>query len=203
MIHTVKRRGWLWLALALTASQAGHLVAYQLRFGSSALEIQSTGAHWYFLSSAKTALGVVALAMLAALLVVGLGRVAAGRRLEPESGTPFVRALASIYTLQLGLFVVQETVEAIVGKGHLVSVPSLLLWGAAGQLPVALVATLAWRWLGARVRPAIGAIRVTYSTQPLVVVVTPIVAAASPIAFIARAGERGSFTRRGPPFSSF
>ncbi len=189
------------LAMALIASQAGHLVAYQLRFGGAALEVQSTGAHWYFLASAKTALGVVALALLAALFVVGLGRLAAGRRLEPDSSTPFVRTLAAVYTLQLGVFVVQETAEAISGQGGLVSVPSLLLWGAVGQLPVALAAALAWRWLGARVRPAVTAIRLTLAERerPLVLAVAPAPATAALAAVVVRNRVTGAFTRRGPP----
>jgi hypothetical protein len=199
----VKRRLWLMFALAVTASQAGHLAAYQLRFGGAAIDIQSTGAHTYFLSSAKTALGVVALAMLAALFIIGLGRLAAGRRLEPDSVTPFVRTLAAFYTVQLGVFVMQETAEAVVGQGGLVSVPALLLWGAVGQLPVALVASLAWRWLRARVRPALAAIRVTFAVRPLVVAVAPTTVAFAPILLAARAGARGEPTRRGPPVSSF
>ena len=194
----MKRRGWLLAAMALTASQAGHLLAYQLRFGSAAAEIQSTGAHWYFFASLRTALGLMALAMLAGLFVVGFGRLAAGRRLEPNSSTTLVRTLASLYTMQLGVFAVQETAEAILGQRHLASVPSLLLWGAVGQLPVALVAALAWRWLGARIRPALAAIRLTYATQPLVLAVAPVATIAAS-GHLATVVARGSFTRRGPP----
>ena len=189
------------VAIALSAAQAGHLLAYQLRFGGAALDVQTTGVHWYFIASAKTALGLTALAALVVLFVIGLGRLAAGRRLDPDSSTPFIRALAAMYTVQLGVFVVQETVEAVLGNGHLVSVPSLLLWGAAGQLPVALVAALAWRWLGARIQPAIAAIGVMLARQPLVLVGAPLVTEPAAAAFVSRATERGSFTRRGPPFS--
>ena len=188
------------LATALTASQAGHLVTYQLRFGGAALDIQSSGAHEYFLAPAKTAIGVVALAMLAALFVVGFGRIAAGRRLQADSTTPFVRTLATVYSLQLAVFVVQETAEALLGQVHLASVPALLLWGAVGQLPVALAAALAWRWLGARVRPAIAAIRCALTVRPFVPAVSPIVLAA-PVYVWTRDRLRFDFTRRGPPTS--
>ena len=185
-------------AIALAGAQAGHLIAYQIRFGPGAVQVQSTGAHAYFLAPAKTAIGIVALAAVATLFMVGFGRLVAGRRLEADSAGPFMRTLAAMYTLQLGVFVVQETVEAIAGRGHLLSVPALLLWGAAGQLPVALGASLAWRWLGARVRPALAAIHVPNAVQPLVPALAP-VALPSVQVVAAPAGRRGSFTRRGPP----
>ena len=94
------------------------------------------------------------------MLIVGAARVAGGRRIEPGSSPSFVRLLAVLFTLQLGCFAVQETAEALVGGGRVGSAPLLLLWGTAGQLPVALAATLALRWLGARVRPALAALRV-------------------------------------------
>ena len=192
-------------ALALTAAQAGHLVAYQVRFGGAAAAIQTVGPHWYFLSAARTAVGLIALATLAALLVIALGRLASGRRLAPDSSTPFVRTLAAIYTLQLAVFFVQETAEAILGQGHLVPVPSLLLWGAIGQLPVAVMVTLALRWLGARVRPALAAIRLA---PAITVEEFAWVPSAPRLRFaIATSVARrdvltAGFSRRGPPPSS-
>src|SRR5260370_42705300 len=58
------------LALGLLGSQAGHLLAYQLRFGAAAHQIQSTGVHAYFPLVAKTALGAVAAALIGGLLLV-------------------------------------------------------------------------------------------------------------------------------------
>ena len=154
------RRALAVLGVGVAGSQAGHLLAYQLRFGDAAQQLQAAGAHAYFPAVAKTAAGLVSLALLAAMLIVGAARVAGGRRIEPGSSPSFVRLLAVLFTLQLGCFAVQETAEALVGGGRVGSAPLLLLWGTAGQLPVALAATLALRWLGARVRPALAALRV-------------------------------------------
>jgi hypothetical protein len=155
-----RRFAWWLLATAFIGSQAGHLLAYQLRFGHAAMQLQSSGSHGYFLASAKTGLGIAAFALLGVLLLLGAGRVVSGRRLPSESPAPFVRALAAAYTIQLACFVVQETVEAMTGSGGGPgSAPSLMLWGAAGQLPVALAVTIALRWLSARVRPALDAVR--------------------------------------------
>jgi hypothetical protein len=192
------------LAIALIAAQAGHLVAYSLRFGGAALDVQATGAHWYFLSVAKTALGLAALAALVVLLVIGFGRLAVGRRLEPDRNTPFIRTLAAMYTLQLGVFVVQETVEAMAGGGHLGSAPALMLWGAIGQLPVALAVTIALRWLGVRVRPALAAIRL--ATLPIVHEILCALSAPAPRIATVTVAPRyllaGGLRRRGPPISS-
>src|SRR5207245_10628986 len=111
----------------------------------------------YFPSLAKTGLGVAALTLLVALLIVGAGRVATGRRIKPEAAPSCVPLVAALYTIQLACFAAQETIEALIGGGS-VSVPTLLLLGTLGQLPVAVVATVAVRWLGARLRPALAAI---------------------------------------------
>ena len=153
-----RRGAWLLLGLGLIGSQAGHLVAYALRFGSAAQAVQSTGAHAYFPTVAKTGLGLAALALLVGLLVVGVGRVASGRRIEPDSGPSLMRLVAALYTIQLACFAAQETIEAIAGGGPVTPAPVLLLIGTAGQLPVALVAALAMRWWGARLRPALAAL---------------------------------------------
>ena len=161
-----KRFGWWLLAAALVGSQAGHLIAYRLRFGDAAMQVQSTGAHVYFLSSAKTGLGIAALVVLGLLLVVGAGRVASGRRPQADVAAPLVGTLAAVYTVQLTAYAVQETVEAMLGGGHFGSVAELLLWGALGQLPVAVAVTLIVRWLGRRVGPALAAI--TLPALPIV-----------------------------------
>jgi hypothetical protein len=77
------------------------------------------------------------------------------------SAPPFVPMLAAMYTIQLLCFTVQETAEALAGGGRATPLVDLLLLGALGQLPVALVTALAVRWLLARVRPAIATLRVT------------------------------------------
>jgi hypothetical protein len=154
-----RRLAWIVAAVALAGSQAGHLVSYELRFGSGALQVQAEGAHSYFLSLVRTGLGFAAFAALAALLVIGAGRVAGRRRLVPATAPSLLRVLAALFSLQLACFVVQETAEAVLGGDRLNPAGTLLLWGAAGQLPVALVAAIALRWLLTRFGPALAAIR--------------------------------------------
>src|SRR5438046_7409419 len=85
-----KRVVWIVPAFGLIGSQAGHLLAYELRFGNAAQQVQSAGAHSYFPSLAKTGLGVAALTLLVALFIIGAGRVGTGRRIKPEATPSFV-----------------------------------------------------------------------------------------------------------------
>ena len=199
-----KRFGLWMLGTAVIGSQAGHLLAYQLRFGDAAMQLESSGAHGYFLSSARTGLGLGALAVLGLLLLIGAGRVASGRRMEAEAPAPFVRTLAAVYTIQLACYVVQETAEAMAGGGRFGSAPGLLLWGAIGQLPVALAVTIALRWLVARVRPALAAIM--QPALPILQEITPALGApALQLSTITVASDEvlaAGFSRRGPPSSS-
>jgi len=198
---SVKRVVWIVPAFGLIGSQAGHLLAYELRFGNAAQQVQSAGAHSYFPSLAKTGLGVAALTVLVALFIVGAGRVATGRRIEPDAAPSFVRLVAALYTIQLASFAVQETIEAVAGGGPIVSAPTLLLLGTAGQLPVALVGALALRWLGARLRPALAALALGtgafYRRDTNVVALRTWQLAAEPL----RADNTitAGFNRRGPP----
>jgi uncharacterized membrane protein YjfL (UPF0719 family) len=146
--------------VGVLGSQAGHLVAYALRFGGGAQQIQSTGAHAYFPSLVKTGLGAAAFAFLGALAVIGFARLLGGGRIEKDSVPSFVRLLAVLYTVQLACFGVQETAEALLGGTQAASATDLLLWGTAGQLPVALVGALAMRWLLARLGPALAHLKV-------------------------------------------
>ncbi len=72
--------------LAVAGAQAGHLLAYDLRFGAAAQQIQAGGAHAYFPAFVKTALGCAALLLLAALLVIGAARTVAKRTQPYYSG---------------------------------------------------------------------------------------------------------------------
>lgn len=189
-------------SLAALASQAGHLIAYQLRFGAAAQAVQSSGAHAYFPGLAKTGLGLAATAVLGALLVTGFARLATGRRLEAEAPPSYVRMLAALFTLQLAIYAAQETLEARLAGSALGSAADLLLWGAIGQLPAAAAAALALRRLLARLGPAVEAIlvAVTATVQPVAPALAP-VAVALPIdapAFGIRIAAT-SLTRRGPP----
>jgi hypothetical protein len=188
------------LAVGLVASQAGHLLAYALLYGPVAGRMQSTGAHSYFPTFVKTAFGLAAAFVLLSMVVIGLARLLAGRRLESSSSPSYLRLLAMLFCLQLTFFVVQESVEIAAGAPA-TSAPALLLWGSLGQLPVAVVAALALRWIAVRVAPAIasllrpmaGAIRLTQY-----VVATPAlplaVEAATPLTTLSL-----TVTRRGPP----
>ena len=130
------RRAVAVLGVAFLASQAGHLLAYELRFGAAAQQLQGSGTHAYFPSMAKTLLGAGAMLLIAALLIIGWARVATGRKIEPESAPSLLRLLAVTYTLQLALFVAQETIEGSRSS-------EIVLWGFLGQLPVALVGAVA------------------------------------------------------------
>lgn len=188
------------LGAGALASQAGHLLAYSLRFGATAPLVQSSGVHQYFPALAKTGLGLLAVAFVSGLLVVALARVIAGR-LDKDSAPSYVRLLAALYTLQLAVFAGQETIEAAIGGGRASSAAVLILWGTAGQLPVAAVAALAVRWLLARVGPAL-----TRVLSLFVPVVQPLVASLAarpmpPLAY-AVAGIHNvalDHSRRGPP----
>lgn len=180
------------------------MVAYGLRFGSAAVTLQSSGAHVYFPALAKSGIGIAALALIAGLLLVGVARIASGRRIEIESAPSYVRLLAGLFTLQLALYSVQETLEAQLGGAAFGSASDLLLWGAIGQLPVAAVAALALRWLFASLRPALGVISLWSAPADLaadfVLVQVPLAVRReqpAPVAAVAAA----PLSRRGPPLS--
>jgi len=198
---TVKRV-WLAIGLAVLASQAGHLLAYQLRFGAAAQQIQSSGAHLYFPGLVRASLGVAAMLILSGIFVVGLARILSGRPIRPDSTPPFLRLFAAMFTLQLAWFAGQEVVEALVAGAPVASAADLLLWGTLGQLPVALVAAAGLQWLLARVEAAITEIRIALASIPSQLFSPGI---AIPIwihagrAWILRSAAGASLAKRGPP----
>lgn len=144
------------LGFGVVASQAGHLVVYQVEFGPSALAVQSEGAHAYFPLLAKVGFGLAASGLLAALLLIGVTRL--------MSATPATRVLASpdyfkllslLFTFQIACFVVQETFESIAAGEAAPSAIDLILTGAVGQLPVAALTALALKWLATRFETAL------------------------------------------------
>ena len=199
----------LWLAvlgLALLSSQAGHLLAYQLRFGAAAQLVQSSGVHGYFPVVAKTSLGAVGAVLLAGLFLVGLARALTGR-LSYRSGTgpSYLRLLAMLFTVQLACFVGQEVGEAALAGSAIDSAPHLILWGALGQLPVAVVGGIALGWLARRYEAAVDELRTVLgirpSTPPLLAAVIP--AWATPAGSLLLSQVAGSsLGKRGPPSSS-
>ena len=191
------------LALGLLGSQAGHLLTYQLRFGAAAQQFQSTGAHGYFPVVAKTALGTAAAALIAGLVLVGLARILSGRRVRSNSEPSYVSVLAILFSLQLATFAVQEITEALVAGSSVMSAADLLLWGTLGQLPVAVVAASALRWLSARVESAVGllrdAVRVALPTQPTPQAIA--IHVAPDVALLKSRFARFLLALRGPPAS--
>ena len=103
------------IGLAAAGSQAGHLLVYQMLYGSAAAQAQSQGAHSYFPTLAKSALGLAAVAVIACLLIVGAGRVVAfGPRVRRTEAPAYLSLLASLFTIQLAWFILQEITEALV-----------------------------------------------------------------------------------------
>ena len=160
------KRVWLAIGMAVIASQAGHLLAYQLRFGAAAQQIQSSGAHVYFPGLVRASLGVAAALILSGVFVVGLARILSGRSLRVDSTPPFFRLFAAMFTMQLAWFAGQEAVEALVAGAPVGSAAEVLLWGTLGQLPVALMGAAGLRWLLARFEAAITEICIGLTSIP-------------------------------------
>jgi hypothetical protein len=194
------------LGVGLAGSQAGHLLAFQLRFGSAAMQLESTGAHAYFPMLAKTAIGAVAAVLVIGMFVVGLARMlCGGRRVASSTGPKYIELLAALFTIQLAIFISQEVAEAMVGGFAAASAAHLLLWGTLGQLPVAAVAAIALGWLWIRLESAIDDLSAFFSPtrvpwSPIVVVSGrwPVADRAMLLAGVAG----GSLGKRGPPTSS-
>ncbi len=152
--------------VAVAGSQAGHLLAYQVRFGAAAQSLQSTGSHGYFPNVLKTSVGVTCALALAGLFAIGFARVLGGRPVRGQARPQYLRLLAVLYTVQLTVFAGQELAEAVVAGLPMGSVAALLLWGTLGQMPVALVAAAGLRWLLVRVESAVSVIRLVLSAHP-------------------------------------
>jgi hypothetical protein len=192
-------------AVGILGSQAGHLLTFQLLFGSAAQHLQSSGSHAYFPLLAKTALGVVAAIFILGMLVVGLARMVSGRaRVAAGSQKPFLELVAILFTIQLACFIVQEIVEAAIGGTATASAPQLLLGGTLGQLPVAVLAAIGVRWLLTRFESAVAELRAL-----LPPVRTPIMATLLPVrvwpaangGLLLRQSAGASLGKRGPPTS--
>ena len=193
------------IGLAAAGAQAGHLAVYELRFGPAAQQLQSTGAHSYFPAVAKTSLGAVAMVLIGALLLVGVVRLLSeGPLVRHHAGPSFLRLLAALFTIQLGLFIAQEVVEAAVAGLPARSAAQLLLWGILGQLPVAVLAATVLRWLWSRVETVVEELISITRVGIVPPSLTPIAAIAaidSDRAVVLRHRERSAFARRGPPAS--
>jgi hypothetical protein len=164
MKRALKRGGAL-AAFGVVLSQLGHLVVYQVQFGSSAQSLQSTGAHAYYPAVVKSSAGLVAAAILAMLLVIGASRILARGPIAKAASSPsLVRLLALLFTIQMASFAIQETLESLAANVAVASAPHILLLGALGQLPIAILGALAIKWLLVRFETAVAAIRVALSS---------------------------------------
>ncbi|HEV2954337.1 MAG TPA: hypothetical protein VG015_09615 [Candidatus Dormibacteraeota bacterium] len=160
------RSGHRWLGVAVFAlplAELGHLATYWLRFGSSAMSLQSQGAHAYFPAIAKLSLALVGAGILACAVALGLGRALLGRTSAWRStpGLPLGPLLWVLLTIQVEIYLVQEVWE-VNASGHLLTMPllaSALAWGLAGQAPVALIAALAVHWLSIHLDPIFARLR--------------------------------------------
>lgn len=145
-------------ALAIPLAEFGHTVAYGLR-------VSSTGAHSYFPTVLGAAGALAGGGLVTALAVLVLAKLVTGAtpRRRPWS---FSLLFSGLLATQLAVFIVQEGVEA-----HSLPGTATVAMGLLAQQPVALVATLALRWLSARVGPALEAI--AFRRQPQLVAFSP------------------------------
>jgi hypothetical protein len=190
------------IGLGAAASQAGHLVVYQLRYGSAALTVQSQGAHAYFPAFAMTSLGLIAFMLVGAVLIVGVSRlltVRPGVRSAP--GPSYFNLLTALFTVQLACFVLQESVEAALAGATLPSAAHLVLFGSVGQIPVALVAALALKWLFIRFEAALDALRQAFPVEiPVRETFAVLLGRRTPFVQLALAEAcPAAFVKRGPP----
>jgi hypothetical protein len=192
-------------AVGILGSQAGHLLIFQLLFGSAAQHLQSSGAHAYFPLLAKTAIGAIAAALLAVMFVIGLSRSLSGRtRVATQSQGSFVQLVAALFTIQLACFITQEVVEGMVSGTGSASAPYLLLWGTLGQLPVAAVAAAGLRWLWTRFEAAVEDLRavLTAVRPPRIPALVAVQSWPAPNGLLQLQLARSSQSKRGPPARS-
>jgi hypothetical protein len=191
------------VGLAVLLSQLGHLLVYELQFGSAAQAVQSTGAHAYFPTLAKTSLGLAAAAVLASLLVIGAARLVTGGRMRAVGGGPsYVSLLGALFTIQIVAFGLQETAESMAAGIAIATAPHLLLIGSLGQLPVALIAALALKWLLVRFESAVIDLRIALRTIRMRIAPAALVISAwSHFDLALRPVAGASIAKRGPPSS--
>ena len=182
-------------------SQLGHLLVYQLQFGTTAQLVQSTGAHAYFPTLVKTSLGLGAAVVLASVLLICFARFVTrvgGRGIA--RGPSYVRLLGALFTIQLMFFALQETVESMAAGTTVASAPHLLLMGSIGQLPVAILGALALKWLLVRFESAVAEIRVALASIPRPISpVAAVVSVWNHHDLICRPVAGASLAKRGPP----
>jgi hypothetical protein len=187
------------LVLALVGSQVGHLLVYELEFGRLAPTVESTGPHAYFPALAGTAVALCGLALLMAALLLGATKLVVAKSMRQRVvRQPLLDLLPALFTLQLAIFIGQETIEALAAGAPVQ--PDLVLLGASGQLPVAAVVAVAISLVSARVESALRSLRLMVARplrrlQLAPVSVPPAVVASLPLAQVTAGPQPG----RGPP----
>ena len=159
-----RRRYWLYAALfAVPMAQFGHVVSYAVRYGGGAVAVQSSGAHAYFPELVRASLGLLAAAVLAALLVIGAGRLLLGRALsyERRPGIPILELVVACFCFQLDVYVLQEALESVASGQALTAhlLVTVIVYGLVGQGPLALLAALALHLLSAGLEQVLGQLR--------------------------------------------
>jgi hypothetical protein len=206
---SARTRHLCWAAAAgVPLSQLGHGVAYLAHYGSHGVLLQEEGVHTYFPEIFRFSGGVVALALLAGLMAVGLGRLLLGRGLglQAVGGERPVELLIACAAVQLDTYLAQEVLEALAGHQALTFdlLLSIMAWGLAGQLPVAAAAAVALSWLSIRLEAAARGLRSLWQHCVTCTTLTPAAAIAvrpalpesvRPPAHVAA----GALSERGPP----
>jgi hypothetical protein len=188
----------------VSASQLGHLISYFVRFGSGTLAAESTGVHTYYPSVGVVAGGLGSAAILFALAAIALARLIAGRAagLRVTSGWRVWELFAALFTIQLVIYASQETLESILGNAPVPGALDLILLGAIGQLPAALIAAVALSWISKRFVGAVAVLRAAIRPRVIrlnfAVPIQPIVAGQTRLVVLTQSSPR-SLAKRGPP----
>jgi hypothetical protein len=173
-------------SLGVGLSQPGHLCAYLAQYGWQGFALSTQGVHAYFPVIVELSTAGLGGFVLLVVLGLGLGRMAVGHALgrtrEPLlPAGPVLRLFLIAGAVQMSIYLSQETIENVLDRSVLDGslLVSMLAWGAAGQLPLALLAALALRWLSLRLHVAVEVIRSTLAAiippppEPVSIVVTP------------------------------
>jgi len=187
--------------VAVASPPLGHLLVYQAREGAVATHEQSSGAHAYFPGFAATLGAALGATLLGSLLVTAGARLVAGRRrgLRPAKRWSFIDVLAAVFTIQVGTYAAQEAAEALAMGAAMPPIPGLVLWGALGMLPVAVLAAIALTWLSVHLEAAVRRLRsvaIPAGRHPSVEIPLPVrLDFRDPLKVVAI----GAVAKRGPP----
>jgi hypothetical protein len=186
---------------AIPSAQVGHYLAYWLRLGPAAVGVQAQAEHAYYLSTLQVALAIAGGAVLLVLVIASIARALNGLRRDegaaPRWSLPALVGL--LLVVQLSVFFTQEVAEALAAGFGPPDAMSLLVWGLAGQAPVALAAGVALRIMSATAVGAIHRLRRRHRLPrpPASLAPRPVGGAAVALALVATPPV--ALLRRGPP----